>query len=54
MLSLLREAIAHELTVRTDYDEFLLPPNQNSVAVRVAIVRPRPTGPEYIRQEVFT
>jgi hypothetical protein len=45
MLSLLRTGIASNWRVRTDYDEFVQEPNQNSFAVRVALVRPQPSRP---------
>jgi hypothetical protein len=45
MLSLLRTAIATDWRVRTDYDQLVQPPNQNSFAVRVALVRPQPSQP---------
>jgi hypothetical protein len=37
MFALLREAFVHHLEVITDYDELITPPNQNSIAVRVAL-----------------
>jgi hypothetical protein len=46
MLSLLREAIAHDLRVRVDYDELVQAPNQNSFATRIALVRPSRTLPK--------
>jgi hypothetical protein len=45
MVSLLRTAIASDWRVRTDYDELVQEPNQNSFAVRVALVRPQPSKP---------
>jgi hypothetical protein len=45
MLSLLRTGITSNWRVRTDYDEFVQEPNQNSFAVRVALVRPQPSRP---------
>jgi hypothetical protein len=44
MLDLLRDAFVHDLRVRVEYDELVQPPNQNSMAFRVWLVRepPRP------------
>jgi hypothetical protein len=44
MLDLLREAFVHNLRVRVEYDELVQPPNQNSMAFRVWLVR-EPPGP---------
>lgn len=38
MLAVLREAITHGLLVITDYNQLVNPPNQNSLAFRVAIL----------------
>jgi len=44
MLDLLREAFVNDLRVRVEYDELVQPPNQNSMAFRVWLVR-EPPGP---------
>lgn len=51
MLALLRDAMAHDLRVTTDYDELVTPPNQNSFARRVTLTRSR--GPTRV-PPVFT
>src|SRR5690606_35302282 len=38
MLALLREAIAQNLKVKVDADELINPPNDNLIAVRIALV----------------
>jgi hypothetical protein len=48
MLDLLREAIVHNLRVIVDYTQLVMPPNQNSFALRVALTKlpePQYTGP---------
>jgi hypothetical protein len=44
MLDVLRDAFVHDLRVRVEYDELVQPPNQNSMAFRVWLVR-EPPGP---------
>ncbi len=46
MLALLQDAVVHGLKVITDYIEMTMPPNQNSIAVRVALTKlPQPSPP---------
>jgi hypothetical protein len=41
MLALLRDAMTHRLEVTTDYSQPASPPDQNGIAIRVWITRPR-------------
>ena len=41
MLALLRDAMIHRLEVTTDYSQPAGPPDQNGIAIRVWITRPR-------------
>jgi hypothetical protein len=43
MLSLLREAMVHDLRVIVDYLEPVTPPNQNCYAIRIALTKSRQT-----------
>jgi hypothetical protein len=45
MLSVLEQAIVHGLRVTTSYTEVLVPLNQNSFVVRVALSKPKPVLP---------
>jgi len=44
MLALLRAAIAHNLSVITDYFEEVTSPNQNSIVLRVALTKLLPAA----------
>jgi hypothetical protein len=53
MLALLREAIVHDLPVKTDYNELINFPNQNSMVIRVAISKSRPGPPPGFTDEFY-
>jgi hypothetical protein len=45
MLDLLRDAMVNQLRVLVDFQEPVNPPNQNCIAVRIAVLKPAPSRP---------